>query len=170
MTLLSGDLKFVYYLCLEHRVGRVLSFSPIVGIGTPPTPHPQASVPPPPLVPGVEGALAGGRVPNSDEGTYTVVLFIYMYSVVQSLPLDGDVKESVWKGRVCFLCMRTKFGLFSRGQKCDMCKQIVCARCFTKVLIRQLYGFQILTALIKKKIKFSSYIRKFRVEQLQSHK
>jgi hypothetical protein len=30
-----------------HRVGRVLSFSLVVGIGTPPTPHP------PPLVPGV---------------------------------------------------------------------------------------------------------------------
>ncbi len=54
-------------------------------------------------------------------------------SYVQSLPLDGEVKESVWRGKVCFLCMRTKFGLFSRGQKCDMCKQTVCARCFTKV-------------------------------------
>ncbi len=30
----------------RHRVGRVLSFSQVVGIGTPPTPHPQASVPP----------------------------------------------------------------------------------------------------------------------------
>jgi hypothetical protein len=29
-----------------HRVGRVLSFSPIVGIGTPPTPQPQAIMPP----------------------------------------------------------------------------------------------------------------------------
>ncbi len=28
------------------------AFSPVVGIGTPPTPHPQASVPSPPLVPG----------------------------------------------------------------------------------------------------------------------
>jgi hypothetical protein len=30
-----------------HRVGKVLSFSPVVGIGAPPTPHPQASVSPP---------------------------------------------------------------------------------------------------------------------------
>ncbi len=29
--------------------------------------------------------------------------------------------------------MKTKFGLFSRGQKCEMCKQIVCHRCYTKV-------------------------------------
>jgi hypothetical protein len=33
-------------LSCRHRVGRV------VGIETPPTPHPRASVPPPPLVPG----------------------------------------------------------------------------------------------------------------------
>jgi hypothetical protein len=38
------------FFWLGHKVGRVLSFSPVVGIGTPPTPHPQASVPasPPP--------------------------------------------------------------------------------------------------------------------------
>jgi len=35
-----------------HRVGRVLSVSPVVGIGTPSTPSPQASVPPHPLVRG----------------------------------------------------------------------------------------------------------------------
>jgi hypothetical protein len=45
----------------EHRVGRVLSFSPVVGIGTPPTPHPQANVPPPPLGSGGRGTLAGER-------------------------------------------------------------------------------------------------------------
>ncbi len=46
-------------LGLQHRVGRVLSFSSVVGIGTPPPPLPQANV--------------------SDKGTYTVVLCIYMY-------------------------------------------------------------------------------------------
>jgi hypothetical protein len=39
-----------------HRVGRALSFSPVVVIGTPPTPHPHASVPPHPLVRGGGGA------------------------------------------------------------------------------------------------------------------
>jgi hypothetical protein len=69
----------------DLRVGRVLSF--FSGIGTPPTPHPQASVPPPhPLVPG-KGHTSWrergyGRVPcNSDEGTYTVVLYICVYVV-----------------------------------------------------------------------------------------
>jgi hypothetical protein len=44
----------------EHRVGRVLAFSPVVGIGTPPTPLPQASVPFP-FDSGGRGTLAGER-------------------------------------------------------------------------------------------------------------
>ncbi len=40
--------KHVTMVDVLHRVGTVLSFSPVFGIGTPPTPHPQASVPPPP--------------------------------------------------------------------------------------------------------------------------
>ena len=67
----------------------MLSLSPVVEIGTPPTPHPQASVPPPPSSWG-RGTLAGEsgwESPNSDEGTYTVVLFtlytVYMYFVAR---------------------------------------------------------------------------------------
>ncbi len=70
----------------EHRVDRVvsrdymlvvLSFSPVVGIGTPQLPHPQASVYPPFGLGGGGGTLARGRWgggANSDEGTGTVVL------------------------------------------------------------------------------------------------
>jgi hypothetical protein len=50
----------------------VLSFSPVVGIGTPPTPHSQASVPLPPLVPGGGAHLLAiegdGRVPIPTRG------------------------------------------------------------------------------------------------------
>ncbi len=68
----------------EHRVYRVvsrdymlvvLSFSPVVGIGTPQLPHPQASVYP--TFGWGGGALACGRWGgggNLDEGTGTVVL------------------------------------------------------------------------------------------------
>ncbi len=54
-----------------HRVGRELSFSSVVGIGTSPTPHPQASVPLPPgsgkrgTLPGQRG---GGKVPIPTRG------------------------------------------------------------------------------------------------------
>jgi len=54
---------------------------------------------------------------------------------LEGLPLDGCVKDNVGKGKVCFLCMKTRFGLFSRGQRCEMCKQVVCARCHTKMNI-----------------------------------
>jgi hypothetical protein len=74
-------------LPLPHRVGRVLSFFPVVGIGTPPTPNPQGSVPPPPSrFCGGEGRTRwrerGWESPNSDEGTDTMVLFIYTYFVL----------------------------------------------------------------------------------------
>jgi hypothetical protein len=67
-----------------HRVGRVLSVSPVVGIGTPPPLEPQASVPPHPLVRGgghTRLRLKGWGSPNSNEGTYTVVLYIYKHFV-----------------------------------------------------------------------------------------
>jgi hypothetical protein len=66
----------------RHRVGRVLSVSPVVGIGTPP-----------PFGPAVRGGghtrlrLKGWGSPNSNEGTYTVVLYIYKYFVTIDLPL-----------------------------------------------------------------------------------
>ncbi len=68
----------------HHRVGRVLSVSPVVGIGTPPPLLPQASVPPHPLVGGgghTRLRLKGWGSPNSNEGTDTVVLYIYKYFV-----------------------------------------------------------------------------------------
>ncbi len=42
-VLTQGSIAYMYclrHVHLYHRVGRVLSFSPVVGIGTPPTPHP----------------------------------------------------------------------------------------------------------------------------------
>jgi hypothetical protein len=43
-----------------HRVGRVPSFSPVVGIGTPPIPHPagECVLPPPPVLGGGAHSLA----------------------------------------------------------------------------------------------------------------
>ena len=35
--------------------------------------------------------------------------------------------------QICFLCMKTRFGLFSRGTRCEMCRQLVCSKCFAKV-------------------------------------
>ncbi len=62
----------------------MLSFSPVVGIGTSPTPYPQANVPHPLWFKGEGHTRWREREsPNSDEGTYTVVLFICMCFVAQ---------------------------------------------------------------------------------------
>ncbi len=56
---------------LPHRVGRVLSFSPVVGIGTPPTPHPL-------WFRGkrhTRWRARGWESPNSDEGTYCTLWY-----------------------------------------------------------------------------------------------
>jgi hypothetical protein len=80
-----------------HRVDRVLSFFSVVGIGTPPTPHPQASVTPPaPLVPGVgahalAGERGGGRVPIPARGqtlwysVYICTLWVGILQICQSV-------------------------------------------------------------------------------------
>ena len=35
--------------------------------------------------------------------------------------------------QICFLCMKTRFGFFSWGVRCQLCKQQVCSKCSTKV-------------------------------------
>ncbi len=82
------DIKKAMYLCRTHRVGRVPSFfsSRRNWDPHPPNPSPEGECAPPLLVPGggaprnmfLGGAHSlareGWESPNSDEGTYTVVL------------------------------------------------------------------------------------------------
>jgi hypothetical protein len=71
---------------LDHRVGRVLSFFSSRRNWGSPNPSPADECAPPPPGSGWRGTFAGERggweSPNSDEGTYTVVLFIYTYFVL----------------------------------------------------------------------------------------
>jgi hypothetical protein len=81
-----------------HRVGRVLRFSPVVRILTSPTPRPQASVLPPVLGLGAHSLeREGWESPNSDDGTYSVVLFIHVYMYVLYGVLVPDKIFSVQK-------------------------------------------------------------------------
>jgi hypothetical protein len=80
-----------------HRVGRVLNFSPVVGIGTPPTPHPQASVPPP-LFGSGGGAHSlaregGGRVPIPTRG-HTLCYSLYICTLCYA-PLIGSFQWEI---------------------------------------------------------------------------
>jgi len=54
---------------------------------------------------------------------------------LENLPLEGALKDDVEKGKVCFLCMKTRFGFLRRGYKCELCKQQICAKCCTKMSI-----------------------------------
>ncbi|RXG55795.1 Protein spire, partial [Armadillidium vulgare] len=55
---------------------------------------------------------------------------------LDALPLDLSIKEDVEKGKICFLCMKTRFGFFApRGRECRLCKRIVCKKCVTKMRI-----------------------------------
>jgi hypothetical protein len=73
----------------------MLSFSPVVGIGTPQSPYPQASVLPPPLDHGGYTILhtrlreRGWGSPNSDEETDTVALYMYVHC--------GILPYSAWR-------------------------------------------------------------------------
>ncbi|XP_039311024.1 protein spire isoform X2 [Solenopsis invicta] len=55
---------------------------------------------------------------------------------LESLPVEGRVKEDVEKRRVCFLCLKTRFGLLGPwGQRCRLCKRTVCVKCYSKMRI-----------------------------------
>ncbi|KAL1124568.1 hypothetical protein AAG570_001192 [Ranatra chinensis] len=55
---------------------------------------------------------------------------------LESLPVEGHVKEDAEKRKVCFLCMKTRFGIFGPwGQICKLCKRTVCAKCYSKMRI-----------------------------------
>ena len=52
---------------------------------------------------------------------------------LDSLSIDPSLRNDVEKGKVCFLCMKTKFGLFSWGYQCKLCQHTVCYACLGKV-------------------------------------
>lgn len=55
---------------------------------------------------------------------------------LEALPLDLTIKEDMAKGKICFLCMKTRFGFFGpRGTNCRLCKRTVCKKCITKMRI-----------------------------------
>ncbi|XP_046386776.1 protein spire isoform X2 [Ischnura elegans] len=73
--------------------------------------------------------------------TLTLEEIVHIRSVLtkaelESLPVEGHVKEDVEKRKVCFLCLKTRFSIFGPwGQKCKMCKRTVCAKCYSKMRI-----------------------------------
>ncbi|XP_026474853.1 protein spire-like [Ctenocephalides felis] len=55
---------------------------------------------------------------------------------LEGLPVECRVKADAEKRKVCFLCLKTRFGIFGPwGQRCKLCKRTVCAKCYSKMRI-----------------------------------
>ncbi len=83
--------------------------APPPGIGTPPPLSPQASVPPHPLVRGgghTRLRLKGWGSLNSNEGTYTYTVVLYIYKCFVCVhDIDSSVKGIVFRA-VCFCILK----------------------------------------------------------------
>nr|XP_023023805.1 protein spire [Leptinotarsa decemlineata] len=55
---------------------------------------------------------------------------------LEALPVEGKVRHDVETRKVCFLCLKTRFGIFGPwGQRCTLCKRTVCSKCFSRMNI-----------------------------------
>ncbi|KAF2897177.1 hypothetical protein ILUMI_09005 [Ignelater luminosus] len=55
---------------------------------------------------------------------------------LEALPVEGRVRGDVESRKVCFVCLKTRFGIFGPwGQRCIICKRTVCSRCYSKMNI-----------------------------------
>ena len=78
---------------------------------------------------------------ETDRLSLTLEEIVHIRSVItkaelESLPVGIHIKEDVEKRKLCFLCLRTKFGILSsRGVPCKLCARTVCAKCYTKMRI-----------------------------------
>lgn len=55
---------------------------------------------------------------------------------LEALPAEGHIKTDVENRKVCFLCLKTRFGIFGPwGHRCTLCKRTVCTKCCSKMHI-----------------------------------
>lgn len=55
------------------------------------------------------------------------------------LLFDNHLFNEVSRGKICFSCRKTKFNLFSWGQKCRICQQKICKKCLRSVQLKNGY-------------------------------
>jgi spire-like protein len=78
---------------------------------------------------------------QSERLSLTLEEIVHIRSVItkaelESLPMGIQIKEDVEKRKLCFLCLRTKFGVFTqRGVPCKLCQRTVCSKCYMKMRI-----------------------------------
>lgn len=59
---------------------------------------------------------------------------------LEALPVEGHIKSDVENRKVCFLCLKTRFGVLGPwGQRCNLCKRTVCSKCCSRMYIPMEY-------------------------------
>ena len=54
---------------------------------------------------------------------------------IEALPLEGTIRSDILKSKICFQCLKTRFNLFRRARRCDLCLQAVCGKCLRKMSV-----------------------------------
>ncbi|KAK4880544.1 hypothetical protein RN001_008690 [Aquatica leii] len=99
---------------------------------------------PPEMTSSLQDHLAGGKcwpdgMSLEDRLSLTLEEIVHIRSVLtkaelEALPVEGRVRSDVECRKVCFLCLKTRFGIFGPwGQRCCICKRTVCFRCYSKM-------------------------------------
>ncbi|CAH1183581.1 unnamed protein product [Phaedon cochleariae] len=94
----------------------------------------------------LQDELTGARgwqqdVSLDDRLSLTLAEIVHIRSVLtkaelEALPVEGKVRHDVEARKVCFLCLKTRFGIFGPwGQRCALCKRTVCAKCCSRMRI-----------------------------------
>ncbi|KAK9890497.1 hypothetical protein WA026_010578 [Henosepilachna vigintioctopunctata] len=74
-----------------------------------------------------------------DRLTLTLAEMVQIRSVLtkaelDALPAEGHIRHDVEARKVCFLCLKTRFGIFGPwGQRCTLCKRTICSKCCSKM-------------------------------------
>ncbi|ODN04227.1 Protein spire [Orchesella cincta] len=63
------------------------------------------------------------------------IRYVLTKAELEALPVDCSLKGDVENGKICFLCLKTRFGLLTWGNQCKLCKRTVCAKCCSKMRI-----------------------------------
>lgn len=77
----------------------------------------------------------------NDRLSLTLEEIVHIRSVLtkaelEALPVEGHIKTDVENRKVCFLCLKTRFGIFGPwGHRCALCKRTVCSKCHSKMHI-----------------------------------
>ncbi|XP_043220598.1 protein spire-like isoform X2 [Amphibalanus amphitrite] len=85
--------------------------------------------------------LASSQWSDMDCLSLTLDEVVHIRSVLtkaelDSLPVECHIKEDVARGKLCFLCMKTRFSFFgAKGNNCRLCQRVVCAKCCAKMRI-----------------------------------